>query len=106
MGPAQILELISTVRDELRTSFILVTHDLGVAAQVADRIAVLYGGRLAEVGPSGELFNSPLHPYAQDLLRSRLVLGTDRSRPVTTLPGEPPDPRDHPSGCPFAPRCA
>jgi peptide/nickel transport system ATP-binding protein len=59
---AQILELISTLRDELGTSFILVTHDLGVAAQVADRIAVLYGGRLAEVGPSTELFNAPLHP--------------------------------------------
>jgi peptide/nickel transport system ATP-binding protein len=102
---AQILELISTLRDELGTSFILVTHDLGVAAQVADRIAVLYGGRLAEIGPSAELFNAPLHPYAQGLLRSRLLLGTDRSRPVTTLPGEPPDPRDHPPGCAFAPRC-
>jgi peptide/nickel transport system ATP-binding protein len=102
---AQILELISTLRDELGTSFILVTHDLGVAAQVADRIAVLYGGRLAEVGPSTELFNAPLHPYAQGLLRSRLLLGTDRARPVTTLPGEPPDPRDHPPGCAFAPRC-
>jgi peptide/nickel transport system ATP-binding protein len=103
---AQILELISTLRDELGTSFILVTHDLGVAAQVADRIAVLYGGRLAEVGPSAALFSAPLHPYAQGLLRSRLLLGTDRSRPVTTLPGEPPDPRQHPPGCAFAPRCA
>ena len=103
---AQILELISTLRDELGTSFILVTHDLGVAAKVADRIAVLYGGRLAEVGPSADLFTTPKHPYAQGLLRSRLVLGTDRSRPVTTLPGEPPDPRNHPPGCPFAPRCA
>jgi peptide/nickel transport system ATP-binding protein len=103
---AQILELLGNLRDELGTSFILVTHDLGVAAQVADRIAVLYGGRLAEVGPSGALFESPLHPYATGLLRSRLLLSTDRSRPIITLKGEPPDPRHHPPGCPFAPRCA
>jgi peptide/nickel transport system ATP-binding protein len=102
---AQILELLATLRDELGTSFILVTHDLGVAAQVADRIAVLYGGRLAEVGPSRDMFRSPLHPYSAGLLRSRLVLQTDRSRPIVTLPGEPPDPRHHPPGCPFAPRC-
>jgi peptide/nickel transport system ATP-binding protein len=102
---AQILELLATLRDELGTSFILVTHDLGVAAQVADRIAVLYGGRLAEVGPSTDLFGAPLHPYSRGLLRSRLVLQTDRSRPIRTLPGEPPDPRAHPPGCPFAPRC-
>jgi peptide/nickel transport system ATP-binding protein len=102
---AQILELLVTLRDELGSSFILVTHDLGVAAQVADRIAVLYGGRLAEVGPSADLFGAPLHPYAQGLLRSRLVLHTDRARPIRTLPGEPPDPRNHPPGCPFAPRC-
>jgi peptide/nickel transport system ATP-binding protein len=102
---AQILELLGTLRDELGTSFILVTHDLGVAAQVADRIAVLYGGRLAEVGPSADLFGAPLHPYATGLLRSRLVLRTDRSRPIVTLPGEPPDPRNHPPGCPFSPRC-
>jgi peptide/nickel transport system ATP-binding protein len=102
---AQILELLGTLRDELGTSFILVTHDLGVAAQVADRIAVLYGGRLAEVGPSADLFGAPLHPYSTGLLRSRLLLGTDRSRPIVTLPGEPPDPRHHPPGCPFGPRC-
>jgi len=102
---AQILELLATLRDELGTSFILVTHDLGVAAQVADRIAVLYGGRLAEVGPSAELFGAPRHPYSRGLLRSRLVLQTDRTRPIRTLPGEPPDPRAHPPGCPFAPRC-
>jgi peptide/nickel transport system ATP-binding protein len=102
---AQILELLATLRDELGSSFILVTHDLGVAAQVADRIAVLYGGRLAEVGPSADLFGAPLHPYARGLLRSRLVLQTDRTRPIRTLPGEPPDPRNLPPGCPFAPRC-
>ena len=103
---AQILELIRKLCDDLGTSFILVTHDLGVAAQVSDRIAVLYGGRLAEVGPAGEMFGHSRHPYTRALLRSRLLLDSDRTRPVTTLPGEPPDPRAHPPGCPFAPRCS
>ena len=102
---AQILELIRQLCDSRGMSFILVTHDLGVAAQISDRIAVLYGGRLAEVGPSGTIFDHSRHPYTRGLLRSRLVLGSDRARPVTTLPGEPPDPRAHPPGCPFSPRC-
>jgi peptide/nickel transport system ATP-binding protein len=102
---AQILELLRQLCDELGTSFILITHDLGVAAQVSDRIAVLYGGRLAEVGSAADLFTGARHPYTRGLLRSRLLLNTDRTRPVATLPGEPPDPRAHPPGCPFAPRC-
>jgi peptide/nickel transport system ATP-binding protein len=102
---AQILQLIGSLRDEFGTSFILVTHDLGVAAQVADRIAVLYGSRLAEIGDAVGVLSQPVHPYTAGLLRSRLVLGCDRSRPIVTLPGEPPDPRAHPPGCPFGPRC-
>jgi peptide/nickel transport system ATP-binding protein len=102
---AQILRLISDLCKEMGTSFVLITHDLGVAAQVADRIAVLYGGRIAEIGPASQIFRQPRHPYTAGLLRSRLLLSTDRSRPVVTLPGEPPDPRDHPPGCPFGPRC-
>jgi peptide/nickel transport system ATP-binding protein len=103
---AQILQLLASLRDEFGTSFILVTHDLGVAAQVADRIAVLYGSRLAEVGDAADVLQHPIHPYTEALLRSRLVLDSDRDRPIVTLPGEPPDPRAHPPGCPFAPRCA
>jgi peptide/nickel transport system ATP-binding protein len=102
---AQILQLLASLRDEFGTSFILVTHDLGVAAQVADRIAVLYGSRLAEVGNAADVLQHPVHPYTEALLRSRLVLESDRTRPIVTLPGEPPDPRAHPPGCPFAPRC-
>jgi peptide/nickel transport system ATP-binding protein len=102
---AQILQLLASLRDEFGTSFILVTHDLGVAAQVADRIAVLYGSRLAEVGGAEEVLQRPVHPYTEALLRSRLTLGCDRTRPIVTLPGEPPDPRAHPPGCPFGPRC-
>jgi peptide/nickel transport system ATP-binding protein len=103
---AQILELLASLREQLRTSFLLITHDLGVAAQVADRIGVLYCGRLAEIGPAQDMFRRPRHPYSVGLLRSRLLLDSDRSRPVITLPGEPPDPRRPPAGCAFGPRCS
>jgi peptide/nickel transport system ATP-binding protein len=102
---SQILELLGTLRDETGCSFVLVTHDLGVAAQVADRVAVLYGGRLAEVGTVGDVLGSAAHPYTRGLLRSRLTLAADRDHPLPTLAGEPPDPRSHPPGCAFAPRC-
>jgi peptide/nickel transport system ATP-binding protein len=102
---AQILELLRHLCEELGTSFLLVTHDLGVAAQVSDRIAVLYAGRLAEVGRATDLFKSPEHPYTAGLLRSRLRLDDNRRTPIATLPGEPPDPRAHPPGCAFGPRC-
>src|SRR5207302_8560394 len=75
-------------------------------AQVSDRIAVLYGGRLAEVGRSSDVLNRPAHPYTIGLLRSRLTLDARRVGPLPTLVGEPPDPRAHPPGCAFAPRCA
>jgi peptide/nickel transport system ATP-binding protein len=102
---AQILELLSALRSEIGCSVVLITHDLGVAAQIADRIAVLYGGRLAEVGTSADVFERPAHPYTVGLLRSRLTLRARRAGPLPTLVGEPPDPREHPPGCAFAPRC-
>jgi peptide/nickel transport system ATP-binding protein len=102
---AQILELIRNLRDETGCTFLLVTHDLGVAADIADRIAVLYGGRMAEIGTSQDVLEHSAHPYTRGLLRSRLTLTSRRDAPLRTLVGEPPDPRDHPSGCPFAPRC-
>jgi peptide/nickel transport system ATP-binding protein len=103
---AQILELIHSLRSQMNTTFLIVTHDLGVAAEVADRIAVMYAGRIAEIGPAREMYGRPRHPYSCGLLRSRLDLNSDRTRPVTTLAGEPPDPRRPPAGCPFGPRCA
>jgi peptide/nickel transport system ATP-binding protein len=103
---AQILELLAHLRDETGCTFVLVTHDLGVAAQVADRIAVMYAGRLAEVGTSADVLERPAHPYTTGLLRSRLTLSARREGPLPTLRGEPPDPREHPPGCPFGPRCS
>lgn len=103
---AQILCLISDLRNELGCSFILITHDLGIAAQIADRIAVFYGGRLMEVGTASEVLTKPAHPYTAGLLRSRLSMTVSRNSILTTLRGEPPDPRRPPTGCPFAPRCA
>jgi peptide/nickel transport system ATP-binding protein len=102
---AQILELIHSLRSQMNTTFLIVTHDLGVAAEVADRIAVMYAGRIVEIGPAREMYGRPRHPYSQGLLRSRLDLTSDRTRPVTTLAGEPPDPRRPPAGCAFGPRC-
>jgi len=103
---AQILDLLSRLCGELGCSLLLVTHDLAVAAQIAQRVVVLYGGRIAEVAPTEELLNRPRHPYSAALLRSRLDVEMDITRPLPTLHGEPPDPRELPAGCPFAPRCA
>jgi peptide/nickel transport system ATP-binding protein len=102
---AQVLSVLQDLRDEVGCSILLITHDFGVASQVADRIAVLYGGRLAEYGGMGEVTASPSHPYTAGLLNSRLDLDLPRDRHIATLTGEPPDPRDHPPGCAFAPRC-
>ena len=102
---AQILALLDSLRGDLGCSILLITHDLAVASQISDRIAVLYGGRLAEVGPAQELLTAPHHPYTNALLHSRLGLSSDRDRRLPTLDGEPPDPRDLPPGCPFTPRC-
>jgi peptide/nickel transport system ATP-binding protein len=103
---AQILELVVGLRDELGCSFVFITHDLGVASEIADRIAVLYGGRLLEVGPTADVLESPRQPYTIGLLRTRLTPRSERDHPLPTLVGEPPDPRAHPPGCPFGPRCA
>jgi peptide/nickel transport system ATP-binding protein len=103
---AQVLSLLRTLRDEgVGCSFVLITHDLGVAAQIADRIAVMYAGRLVEVGPTEDLIRAAAHPYSLGLMRSRLSLATDLARPLVTLRGEVPNPASPPPGCPFEPRC-
>ena len=100
---AQILELIGGLCRERGTAVVLVTHDLGVVAGVADRVAVMYAGRIVEQGPVDRLFAAPKHPYTQGLLRSLPRL--DRKEALTAIPGLPPDLSTLGPGCAFAPRC-
>jgi peptide/nickel transport system ATP-binding protein len=102
---AQVLGLLHDLCGELGTSFVLITHDIGVASQIADRVAVMYGGRVAEIGTMDEVLRAPSHPYTVGLLNSRLDLNLPLGREIPALPGQPPDPRAHPQGCAFAPRC-
>ncbi len=102
---AQVLALLRSLRDEIGCSVLMVTHDLGVAAQISDRVAVMYAGRLAEVGPAAELLQRSAHPYTLGLMRSRLSLGVDKSRPLLALAGEVPSPAAPLPGCAFEPRC-
>jgi peptide/nickel transport system ATP-binding protein len=103
---AQVLALLANLRDDLGCSILLITHDLGVAAQISNRIAVMYAGRVVEEGPTQDVLDAPSHPYTVSLLRSRLSLDTRRDRPLPALAGGAPDPRDLPGGCAFASRCA
>ncbi|MBI1376268.1 MAG: ATP-binding cassette domain-containing protein [Frankiales bacterium] len=98
----EILALLLRLRDELGLSLLVVTHDLGLAWNIADRVAVMYLGRIVEQGPTEELLSDPRHPYTRALLS--VVPEVDRIEPVV-LTGEPPDPTKVPSGCRFHPRC-
>jgi len=102
---AQVLRLLKRLRDEIGCSIVMITHDLGVAAQIADRIAVLYAGRIAEIGPIAEVLEKPAHPYTLGLLRSRLTLDTPCDRRLAALPGAVPSPAAPLPGCAFEPRC-
>ncbi|HKQ02710.1 MAG TPA: ABC transporter ATP-binding protein [Actinomycetes bacterium] len=101
----QILDLIRELRDDVGCSFLFITHDLAVASEVADRVAVLYSGRLAELGTAEEVLSRPRHPYTLSLLKSRLSLSVDTTRPLPTIAGSVPAPGEYPPGCQFAPRC-
>ncbi|MGY4651120.1 dipeptide ABC transporter ATP-binding protein [Mycobacterium sp. URHB0021] len=103
---AQVLRLLQRLRDEIGCSIVLITHDLGVAAQISDRIAVLYAGRIAEIGPTADVLEQPAHPYTHGLLRSRLTLETPRHRRLAALAGAVPSAVKPLPGCAFAPRCA
>jgi oligopeptide/dipeptide ABC transporter ATP-binding protein len=102
---AQILEELRKLRDELGAGVILVTHDLGVVADIADRVVVMYAGRVVEQGTLDELFYDPLHPYTWGLLGSITRVDRDRSARLPAIPGTPPSLLKPPQGCHFRPRC-
>jgi len=102
---AQILELLVRLRDELGMAILLITHDLGVVAEYADEVAVMYAGKLVESADVGRLFQAPRHPYTQGLLRSMPRLAGPVGEPLPTIPGTVPSPLERPPGCPFAGRC-
>jgi oligopeptide/dipeptide ABC transporter ATP-binding protein len=104
MVQAQILELLENLRKKLGLSLILITHDLSVIAETCDRVLIMYAGRVAEEGSVAEVFHRPRHPYTQKLLAAFPNIHADR-RTLDVIPGSPPDLRNPPPGCRFAPRC-
>jgi peptide/nickel transport system ATP-binding protein len=102
---AQILDELRTLRDETNAGIILVTHDLGVVADIADRVIVMYAGRVVEQGTLDEIFYDPQHPYTWGLLGSIPRLDSDRALKLPAIPGQPPSLARPPQGCAFRPRC-
>ena len=100
----QIIVLLRQLQQELGMAVVFVTHDVGVAVEVADRIAVMYAGRFVETGPTDSVIRSPAHPYTAGLLAST-VLGAAHGQRLEAIPGTPPDMTSLPPGCSFAPRC-
>jgi peptide/nickel transport system ATP-binding protein len=103
---AQILDLLLRLQAEYGMAMVIITHDPGVVAHVADRVTVMYCGRIMETGPVTELFERPEHPYLQALLRSTPQFGVGDSERLRTIPGAVPDPLSPIAGCPFLSRCA
>lgn len=99
---AQILEILADLKRVYGMSLLLITHNLGIVAETCDRVAVLYAGKLVELGPVGEIFARPVHPYTRGLLASIIHLDT---KELYSVDGAPPDLREPPSGCRFHPRC-
>ncbi|MBV9783906.1 MAG: ABC transporter ATP-binding protein [Acidisphaera sp.] len=101
---AQILDLLMDLRDELGMAILMITHNMGVIAETADRVLVMYAGRVVESAPVDRLFERPAHPYTRGLLDCVPSLAADRPR-LVAIPGLQPDPAHRPPGCPYAPRC-
>jgi len=102
---AQIIDLLADIRRDLGTAIILITHDLGVVASLADRISVMYAGKIVESGYSTDIFNNPSHPYTKALLNSLPKHDTNKEDKLSSIPGTPPDLVNPPVGCGFASRC-
>jgi peptide/nickel transport system ATP-binding protein len=106
MVQAQVLRLLKELQRDLGLSMLFITHDLSVLAEVSDRLAVMYAGRIVEEGPAGDVFSDPKHPYTRALAGAFPQIGDERFiQAPTGLDGDPPDPRALPSGCTFHPRC-
>ena len=101
---AQILELMRTLQKETGTAIMLITHDLGVVAEVADDVVVMYAGRIVERGPVSEIFSQPQHPYTVGLLGAIPRMDVSRKR-LISIEGQVPNPAQPPTGCSFAQRC-
>ncbi len=101
---AQILELMRDLKERLHTAIIFITHDLSVIAEMADRVLVMYAGKIVEQGSVVDLFHDPQHPYTQGLIGSRPSMDVERKR-LEFIPGSVPNPLHMPGGCPFHPRC-
>jgi oligopeptide/dipeptide ABC transporter ATP-binding protein len=101
---AQILEVLKAAQRETQAAIVLITHDLGLIAELADRVVVMYAGRVVEIGDVFSIFEAPRHPYTAGLLRSRARLEAE-SGELEPIPGQPPSLISVPSGCPFHPRC-
>ncbi|MFQ5532473.1 MAG: ABC transporter ATP-binding protein, partial [Candidatus Methylomirabilales bacterium] len=102
---AQILELLLGLQEEMKMAVMLITHDLGVIAETAERVVVMYAGRVVEEAPVKELFDNPLHPYTQGLLESLPTMEAGKGRPLRAIAGLVPNLLTLPGGCKFAPRC-
>jgi len=100
---AQILEILEDLKRAYRMSLLLITHNLGIVAEVCDRVAVMYAGRIVELGTVRDVFKRPIHPYTSGLLSSIIHL---ESKDLSSIDGLPPDLVNPPSGCRFHPRCA
>ncbi len=102
---AQVLELIDSLREESSSSIIMITHDLGVVAKLCDRVAIMYGGKIVEIGTDQEIFYEPKHPYTLGLLSCIANPEDDLVEELHPIPGSPPDLLNPPKGCPFVDRC-
>ena len=101
----QILKQLRTLQQESGASIIFITHDLGVVAELCQRVLVMYGGLIMEEAPIDDLFENPGHPYTMGLMASIPALNQDKTGRLPSIPGSPPDMTNPPQGCPFAPRC-
>ncbi|MCS7094597.1 MAG: ABC transporter ATP-binding protein [Thaumarchaeota archaeon] len=103
MTQANIMNLLKRLKAEMSLTYVFITHDLALASELADRVGVMYGGKIVELGPSDTVYSNPRHPYTKLLLESVPMLRADR--PPTFIPGTPPDLINPPPGCRFHPRC-